>query len=196
MQRIKVEVQGITPLLLNQLTPAQLELIRTRSKVPKSKDKEITPREEAEPKVHRTLKGEPCVPAEMLLATLVAAGRFIRLDGKRQLSTDRGSLIPGLLTIETPECVLVPSEWEVDMRPGRNPNGGEAVCIVRPRFDVWGFKLSFLFDEKALSERTCRELFDIALGRVGLGDFRPARKGPFGRSVVKCWKNGEHVNAI
>jgi len=61
--------------------------------------------------------------------------------------------------------------------------------IVRPRFDVWAFKTSFLFDEKALSERLCRELFDIALGRVGIGDFRPARKGPFGRSVVKCWHN-------
>lgn len=32
-----------------------------------------------------------------------------------------------------------------------------------------------------------RELFDIAGSKIGLGDFRPDRRGPFGRFTVTMW---------
>lgn len=32
-----------------------------------------------------------------------------------------------------------------------------------------------------------RSIVDDAGKKIGLGDFRPARKGPFGRFVVKEW---------
>jgi hypothetical protein len=34
-----------------------------------------------------------------------------------------------------------------------------------------------------------REIVDAAGKRVGLGDFRPACKGPFGKFVVVQWKD-------
>jgi hypothetical protein len=35
-----------------------------------------------------------------------------------------------------------------------------------------------------------REIVDAAGKRIGLGDFRPATKGPFGKFVVTSWENG------
>ena len=32
-----------------------------------------------------------------------------------------------------------------------------------------------------------RELFDIAGSKIGRGDFRPDRRGPFGRFTVTMW---------
>lgn len=185
---IEVQVQGITPLLMNRMTEEQLLQIRSGVKKPKSKRTEESPREEAERKVYALPTGEPYFPTENLMAALIAAGQYVRLDGKRQASTTKSSLVPGFLALQEPYLLLRPGEWEPDLRAGRNPNGGEAVCLVRPRFDRWGFEVTTLLDNAIVGEVTCRELFEIALSRVGIGDFRPQRKGIFGRGAIVKWK--------
>lgn len=188
LKLIEVQVQGVTPLLMNRMTEEQLLQIRSGTKKPKTKRREELPREEAARKVYTLPTGEPYFPTENLMAALIAAGQYVRLDGKRQASTTKSSLVPGFLTLQEPYLPLDPGTWEVDVRGGRNPNGGEAVCLVRPRFDKWGFEVTALLDTVVVGEATCRELFEIALSRIGLGDFRPQRKGIFGRSVITKWK--------
>lgn len=188
LKKIEVHVSGITPLMMNKISEDTLLGVRTKRKAAKSKIEELTPREEAEQKVHKTSNGEPYIPVEALMSALIVAGQYIRLDGKRQASTKQSSLVPGFLSISNNVLLLENKQWEVDMRPGKNPNGGELVCIVRPRFDKWGFKTNIVLDTDLFSETMCRELFDIALSRVGLLDFRPARKGTFGRGTVTYWK--------
>lgn len=80
-----------------------------------------------------------------------------------------------------------PKPWEVDLRQGRNPNGGELVVLCRPRFDEWEFTVNVTIDTRQIAEQTMRELFDIAGVRCGLGDFRPNRKGIFGQFIVEKW---------
>jgi hypothetical protein len=43
------------------------------------------------------------------------------------------------------------------------------------------------YDDTLLSEKEVREILDNAGRRVGLLDFRPERKGPFGRFMVTAW---------
>ena len=74
------------------------------------------------------------------------------------------------------------------MRQGRNPNGGEAVCIIRPRFDAWALELSLLAALDSIPESTMRQLVDIAGSRIGLCDFRPQRRGIFGTFRVDSWR--------
>lgn len=188
LRRIHIVVEGLTPLMMSRISEATLQNLRTRVKPPKSQTKELTPRDEAEGKLHVTTRGEPYIPVEALMSCLIVAGQYIRLDGKRQASTKQSSLVPGFITIEDQELILTHKEWEVDMRPGRNPNGGELVCIVRPRFDKWGFEVTILLDTSLFSPVMCRELFEIGLNRVGLLEFRPARKGIFGRGRIVKWE--------
>lgn len=188
LKKIRVRVQGITPLLMNRMTQDQVLGLRTKRKAAKSKTNDETPREEAARKVYTDSDGRAYIPTENLMSCLIGAGSYIRLDGKRQMSTSKGSIVPGFLALNETHLGLEEQQWEVDIRPGRNPNGGEAVCLVRPRFDRWGFTVTLLLDTMQVSETLCRELFDIALSRVGLGDFRPARKGTFGRSVIVGWE--------
>ena len=193
MIRVEIQCQGVTPLLMNRLTMEGLENIRNKVKAPKGAGKPI-PRDEAAPKVHQTEDGKPIIPTEALFACLVAAGQFARLDGKRQISTAKSTLLPAFLTMEDPYILLhgeKPGDkpkWEVDMRQGKNPNGGEAVAIVRPRFDKWGFKCSVIVDTHEIQMQTIRSLFDMAGRRCGLFDFRPLRKGIYGQFVITSWK--------
>lgn len=188
LKLIEVQVQGVTPLLMNRMTEELLLQIRSGAKKPKSKRTEESPREEAARKVYTLHTGEPYLPTENLMAALIAAGQYVRLDGKRQASTTKSSLVPGFLALQDTHLLLHPDTWEVDIRPGRNPNGGEAVCLVRPRFDKWGFEVTALLDTSVVGEATCRELFEIGLSRIGVGDFRPQKRGVFGRSVITLWK--------
>lgn len=186
--RIEVVCQGVSPLLMNRMPPAQLEALWTKEKPAKTASRPL-PREHAEKCLHTLPNGKACIPPGMLMSALIGAGQFIRLDGKRQISTQKTTTLPGFLTIEDTEIPLDHAKpWEVDMQQGRNPNGGEAVCIVRPRFDAWSFRVTQVVDTTQINLVLVRQLWDYAGQRMGLGDFRPQRKGTYGRFVIVGWE--------
>jgi hypothetical protein len=191
---VEVDCRGTSPLLLNKMDESTLEALRTKTKKSKTANvgSTVTPREDAERKLY-TNEGGPYIPGINLMACFIEAGKFIRLDGKRQITNAKATVLPGLMTLLTSSAPLkVPdtdkaATWEADVQQGRNPNGGEAVAICRPRFDEWSFSFSIDIDEAEIGENTIRELIDKAGRRVGIGDFRPQRKGIFGQFVVERW---------
>jgi hypothetical protein len=195
---VRITCRGTTPLLMNRMSESTLEGLRTKVKAAKTKQvgNTKTPREDAEPKVY-THGGVPMIPGENLMSCLIAAGVYCRLDGKRQISTGKATVLPGLMQLQDFILPLfIPdtkkaATWEADVRKGTNPNGGEAVAICRPRFDAWQFSARITIDEATIGENTIRELWDIAGKRIGIGDFRPARKGIFGQFVVEKWLREE-----
>jgi len=199
---ITVTCRGVTPLLMNRIPPETLEQVRTKAKKPKTAQRPAVPRDEAIPKLYVTAEGAPYIPTENLLSCLVAAGQSVRLDGKRQVSTAKSTVLPAFLSLEERFLPLFvhgngdeSPEWEVDMRPGRNPNGGELVCLVRPRFDQWAFRVTATVDLDEVGINIARDLFDIAGKRIGLGDFRPSRKGLYGKFQVVGWEEGSYTAA-
>jgi hypothetical protein len=185
------------------MTETQLEGLRKPGgKKAKTAPRPERSRDEAEPKLYVTKDGKPYLPTENIFSCLVAAGQSVRLDGKRQMSTAKSTVLPAYLALLDQFVPLLDPDapdraptWEVDMRQGRNPNGGEAVCIVRPRFDRWAFVLNVEIFEEEIAESVIRDLFDKAGSRIGLGDFRPARKGPFGRWTINRWQRTDTVRA-
>ena len=187
--QLKVTLRGVSPLLMNKIDEATLlNLRRPGGKRAKTAERPELPRDEAATKVYITRDGHPYLPTENMLACLIAAGQFVRLDGKRQVSTAKSTTLPAFLSLDD-ELLLLKGEhqWETDIRPGRNPNGGEMVCLVRPRFDAWEFDVNCTVDLDEISMALVRQLFDTAGKRIGLGDFRPSRKGPFGKFSVIGW---------
>jgi hypothetical protein len=199
---VHVKCRGLSPLLMNRMSESVLEGLRTKTKPAKTKiiGNIKTPREDAEPKVY-THNSNPMIPGENLMACLIAAGVYVRLDGKRQVSTGRATVLPGLMSLLDFVLPLYvpdtdkPARWEADVRKGTNPNGGEAVAICRPRFDAWSFQCRINIDDTTVGEDSIRQLWDIAGKRIGLGDFRPARKGVFGQFIVEKWERQEEVLA-
>lgn len=184
--KVQAKLVGVTPLLMNAMSEAELLAIRDKTKKPKNAAKP-KPRDEANKKVHRLADGQSCIPLTALMSCLIGAGQFIRLDGKRQVSTSKSTVLPGLMRILSTELPITPDTWEVDIQQGRNPNGGEAVCVIRPRFDTWAIDVAIEIDQHEIAAPTIRQLFDIAGSRLGLLDFRPQRKGIFGQFRVEHW---------
>lgn len=84
--------------------------------------------------------------------------------------------------------------WTVDSRGVVIPSTGGRIACHRPCFNDWTIPFTLELDTDMLQVKLLREIVDAAGKRIGLGDFRPARKGPFGKFVVTSWK--ERVSEI
>lgn len=182
--KINVEVKGITPLLMNKFD-------MTGEKA----DKNATPREVAEKKAYRLDDGKFFIPMTWMYGAMMNAGRNIKL-GKRQISTRDSSMLASGAWIDEEVFILSNDDFEVDSRPVVVPATGGRIVAHRPRFDEWSFSFSLTVDEQVFGEKLIRELIDDAGKKVGIGDFRPERKGWFGRFVVTKWEVDKKANAI
>jgi len=54
--------------------------------------------------------------------------------------------------------------------------------------DQWASTFTVDIDTTMFSPALIRAVIDDAGKKIGLGDWRPARKGPFGRFVVSRWE--------
>jgi hypothetical protein len=189
--RVLVGIQGKTPLLMNRFTEEAAQSVPGGPKqtVSTMKSRNQTPGEQAEPKLYLTKegKGKPYLPGQNLYRAIIDAGIFHK-DGKRQLTTGKTSLITGGVLMEDVECLLTGSSWEVDSRPVVNPSTRGRMMCHRPRFDKWSCEFTLEVDEAMYSTDLVRDLVDDAGKRIGVGDFRPACKGLFGRFVVTKWE--------
>lgn len=185
MIRVLATLGGISPLLMNPATEELLDQLRNRTPSPKRTD--WSPEDEAAGKLYRDDDGSIGIPSLNLFSSLVEAGRLVKA-GTKQISTSKSTILPSFLTIEE---FFLPfkgdPEWVVDKRRGRNPNGGEMVCLVRPKFADWEFDVTLEIDETEVDEKVVQKLVATAGKKVGLCDFRPACKGPFGRFAVAKW---------
>lgn len=183
---IEVKIEGVSPLLQNRFTDAAALAVSNGSSSALQGSKP-PPREQAQAKLYVDSNGLPVIPSPNLLACLVDAGRHLKA-GKSKVSTMRSSLVPAGIQIQEIELPITPRKWECDSRPVVVPSTGGRIVAHRPRFDEWSVKFTLDVDPDVFGERIVRELVDIGGKRCGLGDFRPARRGPFGRFKVVSWK--------
>ncbi len=186
-QMIDVTISGTTPLLCNKFTDAAAMRATSGNSVAAVGDKG-TPREQAEARLYIGHDGKPCIPQPNLFRCLIDAGTFFKA-GKSKVTTQKNSLIPAAVELEGIELPLVSKEgWQVDQRAVRIPATGGRILCFRPSFNDWSIAFTLKVDTTLIGVKLMRELVDAAGRRIGLGDFRPDRKGPFGKFVVTSWK--------
>lgn len=189
-KHITVTIEGVTPLLCNRFHEEAQQKVEGGTAMTVNGDRG-TPREQADPKVYRDSAGKPVIPGPNLFSCLIEAGKYHKV-GKKQVTTGRSSLIPAGISVLEIEAPLVdaegaPAEWEVDSRPIVNPATKGRRLTHRPRFDVWRVSFTLEVDAGMFDPKFIRQLVDDAGSRIGLGDFRPDRKGPFGKFKVARW---------
>jgi len=194
MITIKTAIEGVTPLICNAFTDEAAEQATNGSRSSAVGDKG-TPLEQAEKKLYLGNDGKPMIPQPNLFRCIIDAGKFFKA-GKSKVTTIKSSLIPACLSIDEVAIPILHKEpWRVDTRPVRNPSTGGRILCHRPMFDDWRLEFTMTLDPTILSVKLLREIVDAAGKRIGLGDFRPDCKGPFGRFVVVEWAVEEQKKA-
>jgi len=187
MKHINVTIEGTTPLLCNRFTD-EAQMAATNGTRATAVGDKGSPKQQAEPKLYLGHAGRPVIPQPNLFRCIIDGGKFFR-NGRSKVTTQKSSLIPACAEIEGMEIPIEHKEpWTVDTRPVRIPSTGGRILCHRPCFHDW--KLSFMLkvDTEMISLKLMRDIVDAAGKRVGLGDFRPDCKGPFGKFVVTRWE--------
>jgi hypothetical protein len=186
--KIAVRIEGHTPLLCNRFTDKAAQSATGGTRMVAVGDKGL-PREQAEEKLYLSeTTGEPMIPQPNLFRAIIDAGKFHKA-GKSKVTTAKSSLIPAFVSVDGIELPLIaPNGWEVDTRAVRIPSTGGRILCYRPRFDCWALEFTIDLDTTGFSVKVLRDIVDDAGKRIGLGDFRPDCKGPFGKFVVTKWE--------
>lgn len=184
---IEIRLEGTTPLICNRFTDAAAMASSGGSRGSSAATERGSSQEVAESKLYRGLQGRPMIPQPNLLRCLVDGGRFHKI-GKSQVTTNTSSMLYACLDIEAAEIEIEHTQpWRVDTRAVVIPSTKGRILAHRPIFDDWALAFTLSLDTAILGPKLLRQIIDDAGKRVGLGDFRPARKGPYGRFVVKSW---------
>lgn len=187
---INISIEGVSPLLLHRFTDAaqMAATSGTRSSIATESE---SPREQAEQALYVDEGGASGIPQPNLFRCIVDAGKFFKA-GRSKITTQKSSLIPACVGIRE---LFLPLEskggWKVDTRPVRIPATGGRILRHRPCFDDWRLRFTVDLDTDMIGVKLFREIVDAAGTRIGLGDFRPDTKGPFGKFKVTNWTDGE-----
>lgn len=189
MKTIQVTIEGTTPLLCNRFTDAA-QMSATNGNRLVAVGEKGTPQEQATARLYIGHDGKPMIPQPNLFRCVIDAGQFFKA-GKSKITTQKSSLIPACVEIEGLEIPIAHKDpWTVDTRAVRIPSTGGRILCHRPCFHDWRLSFSLNIDDEMIAAKLMREIVDAGGKRVGLGDFRPACKGPFGKFVVVEWKEG------
>jgi hypothetical protein len=187
--RTSISIQGTTPLLMGAF--AEETALNIEKGVQAKSTKGKLPRDIAAQREYRDIvSGLLYIPGTNILACLRDAGSFVKV-GKKQVTTVKSSILTGAVRIVECACLLDQQEYEIDSRRIVNPKTGDARICHRPRFDQWSLSFTLLVSERFIPAVILRQIADIAGELIGLGDFRPARKGPFGCFVITSWQEEE-----
>ena len=174
IQKATVTVKGVSPLLMHRYPLVPIEALEKKS-----------PAEQAEVAAYRDPETrELYVPGVNLQRGLVSAATFSKGKGRASLQKAAAACVmvsPQYLNLGTREYALDSQAVVIPATKGR-------VVRHRPRLDTWTISFVIEWDDTLLEEKQLRRSLDDMGSRVGLLDFRPEKKGPFGRFMVTEWE--------
>lgn len=182
MKSIEITITGVTPLLINRFHEEAREEatsgIHARHEHPE-------PADDARERLYLLAdqpKESPYFPAENLRQSIIAAAGRHKI-GRRSAASDVAAAV-----YLAPDAMPLAGGWAVDSRPVVIPATRGRIMRHRPKFEQWAISFTLNFEERLISPKLARDCVDDAGDYVGIGDFRPARKGPFGRFKVTRWE--------
>lgn len=170
MKKIKVELTGLSPLLMN--SPNQM-MEEAEQKVT-MKTKKHNHEEEADKLAYKKESGELYIPATAVKGALINASSFKKI-GKYAAK----SIIAGGVFILDSEIGLGTKKYEIDKRTVVIQRA--RVVKARPMVRDWKVEFVMSYNENIIGNPDIiKEILIDAGARIGLLDFRPQKTGSFG----------------
>ena len=197
MKSFRLGIQGIAPLLLHKYSVNAEQEVQSNTR--RVHLRQMLPRDAAEAVAYRLPDGQLYLPSEALHRSIAEAAAEFKQRGMRK---SLKYIVPAAVTIADSVLTFKPKikDFEVDARPVVIPATKGRVMRYRPRLEQWAIETQLDVDDEILDPDTCLAIIEVAGRRQGVGDYRPARMGPFGRFAVVDWtlltapaKPGRHV---
>ena len=204
---VAIRIRGLSPVLQNAF-PIDDPNKSTRSTM---KGTTPEPAEVAGGRLYRDDNNNVCFPAGNIQAGIISAGRFHKM-GRKQVTTGTTTIITGGIFMCTLNCTLYNPEtgnpiragklgiesdgevtedcrdWVVDSRRVVVPSTKGSVISHRPKVDKWETDFVLQVETDQFDTAFVRVLINDLCTKIGIGDFRPEKRGIFGRCSVTLFK--------
>jgi len=147
---------------------------------PKQKKQNPDYKAQAANALYRMEDGTIYQPSQHIIAMLTEAGKKQK-QGRSTLS----SLYASGAIVITPFSIPHENQsWQIDSRPVVVRATKGRIVRHRPHLPEWALEFDIEFDEEDFKPETVNEALVYGGRRIGIGDYRPQNKGPFGRFIV------------
>ena len=181
MKTYKVTITGISPLLMHRPSGLIGDISKEKNQ------KEMTPKEQAEISLYINPDGKLYQPETHLKGALVESGKNQAVVGKGKATYSK--IVGYAVQIEPFEIIHKIQTWEIFSCLAVINRG--RVLIHRPLLRKWELDFEITFDEEQVPSSILKEILERAGKFVGIGDWRPAKKGRFGKFQVTSWKEAK-----
>jgi hypothetical protein len=185
MKKIKVVLSGLTPLLMHNVE----SMISESEDLAKAGPRKYIPEEEAKKSAYTTqIKGKTvlCVPSRCVYGMILHSASFFKVKGRNVQST-----IAGAIDV-TPEDIPLTlggkfiTNYVIDKRSVVVQKARIIRC--RPRIDKWELGFELVYNEDYIADdKLLKKIIQDGGVKVGLLNFRPEKKGRFGKFELKSW---------
>lgn len=174
LKTIWITIQGASPLLMHRFPLEPVEAIEKK-----------TPEEQAEVSAYRTPEGELYLPGIALQRALIDGAAYSKGKGRASLQKP----VAACVSVSPEYLLLGVTDYAIDARSVVVPATRGRIVRFRPRLDKWEVTFDLEYDDGLLKVTEVRRVVDDTGQRVGVLDFRPAKKGPFGKFMVTKWES-------
>lgn len=184
MKKYNITIKGITPLLMNK--PSQMIAEKSKDAIRETE----TEKDRARLKLYE-IDGKLYQPSTHLQGALIEAGKHKKRLGTGSSRSNYSKICGFAVEIEPFEIIHKKQNWDVFSVLAVNPTTKGRNMLHRPILKDWELDFEVIFDEEQIEIPVIKELFDIAGKIVGIGDWRPEKKGRFGKFQVINWKEAK-----
>jgi hypothetical protein len=186
MKTVEVEIKGTAPLLVHRFT----EQSETSKATRRVKVGNTDPREEAKNNAYIAEDGTFYVSAFSIPSAMANAGSNHKMRGSRKTLR---FIVPSAVMMRQDTITILNGDgpapdFEVDSRPVTIPATKGKIMRHRPRFNSWNMKFNLQINDNMLDLDDAHMLLNEAGQTVGIGDFRPEKRGPFGTFLVSSFQ--------
>ena len=173
-KKVQVTIRGTSALLRHKFPMEPLV-------APEKK----TPEEQAEHAAYRDPDTEQLyIPGINIQRALIAGATYSKGKGRATLQKP----VAACVLVNPERLLLGVKEYTIDSRPVVIKATLGRIIRHRPRLNTWEVSFEIEFDDNMLKELEVKTVLDDTGTRVGILDFRPEKKGPFGRFMVTHWE--------
>lgn len=189
MKAINIEIRGTSPLLIHRFGDHAEQAKATRRMQVDSAD----PRAEATKNAYIAKDGTFYFSAFAIPNAMGSAGSNHKMRGSRKTLR---FVVPSAVRMSSDTVTILngagpAQDFEVDGRPVTIPATKGRIMRYRPRFDCWGAQFTLQINDAMISLEDAHRLLTEAGESIGIGDFRPEKRGPFGTFRVTKFETVE-----
>lgn len=182
MKTYSVTITGVTPLLMNRPSALIGDISKERTQA------DVSPEEQASQKLYE-IDGKLYQPETHIKGSLVESGKNQKVVGKGKATYSK--IVGYAVEINPFEITHKKQKWKPFSVLAVNPSTKGRNLLHRPMLEEWELDFEATFDEEQISAVVLKEIFERAGKIVGIGDWRPAKKGRFGKFQVTSWKEAK-----